>query len=236
MGASNVRLVYATRGALPDQPFRLLVYMALTSLDEDREGTTARRYFAGREPLALALGRDLPGEPQDCDQSAAAVAARRTRNAAFAAVKAALKVLKETGAITVVRQGGFRRQSEYALNLDPWEKKPQGQGDAPPTKQGDPTPQGVGNPTHRGRAAPPPRNHEEQPEDQERGQPHLGPSPHQTPANPVDDDLYLEARKTLERMGADRYERLLSDARAAHPDAPTREIVLTAAQLARGAR
>lgn len=81
MGANHVSVVYAQWGHILDgRPFRLLVHMALTAKDSD----TPPKYWAGRDGMAEALGRE--DDP-----------------AGHQAVKRALSVLKRAGAVKLDR-------------------------------------------------------------------------------------------------------------------------------------
>lgn len=108
MGAGNVKRAYAYWGALDHAPFRVLAFMALTSLDED----VPPAYWGGRESLALALGRMVPLESE-------APEVIRERRAAFRAVDRVIKDLTKAGAITVLEVAGNRRNAKYALRLTP---------------------------------------------------------------------------------------------------------------------
>ncbi len=149
MGASNVKLVYAQWGHLADRPFRLLVHMALVTLDDDRDGRPARRYWQGREALAGALGRSLPSPDDTTDD------ARARRAAAFEAVRSALKSLVDAGAVargdSVARSG---HRAEYVLHL------------VIPQPQGQPAPEAQAQPVVRPRLSLPPRSSEEEPQEQ----------------------------------------------------------------------
>lgn len=136
MGAGNVAVVYSRWSRhVPDRAFRLLVFMALQSLDKDRPP----RYWGGREILAeLALGRPLPAEPDAEDASPEAAAARRARNAAFVAVRAGIADLTRVGVVRIVSRGAFGRRSEYALEL--WTEPSALQDHPAPMAQGDPAP------------------------------------------------------------------------------------------------
>ena len=98
MGANHATTIYATWGdRLNGNAFRLLIHMALTSLDSDNPP----HYWGGREGLAAALGR--PNDP-----------------AGWQAVKRATQVLVAAGAITNVRQA--RKNSgtnKWRINLFP---------------------------------------------------------------------------------------------------------------------
>jgi hypothetical protein len=100
--AKNAVLV-AARLELGNSATRLLLHMALECWDEDRSDQPARRYFAGRESSAVALGFLAPGNGSE---------------AAHRAVKRAVKELVDRGAISRVRLGGRGETSEYELNLD----------------------------------------------------------------------------------------------------------------------
>jgi len=100
--AKNAVLV-AGRLQLGNSATRLLLHMALECWDEDRGDQAARRYFAGRESSAIALGFLAPENGGE---------------AAHRAVKRAVKELVESGAITRLRLGGRGETSEYLLNVD----------------------------------------------------------------------------------------------------------------------
>jgi hypothetical protein len=100
--AKNAVLV-AARLKLGNTASRLLLHMALECWDEKRGSQEPRRYFAGRESSAIALGFLAPDNGSD---------------AAFRAVKRAVHELVEAGAIRRVRAGGRNLTSEYELVLD----------------------------------------------------------------------------------------------------------------------
>lgn len=100
--AKNAVLV-AARLELGNTAARLLSHMALECWDEDQGGQAARRYFAGRESSAIALGFSAPDNGSE---------------AAHRAVKRAVKELIDRGAIRRVRLGGRGETSEYELILD----------------------------------------------------------------------------------------------------------------------
>lgn len=106
MGASNVKAVYAKWTHLDDLPFRVLLYMAVVSHD-----VASPRYWAGREPLALAAGRPVP----DAVRGNAGVAAQR--KAAFKAVDRVMDTLTAAGAIVQTGSAHSGRNGEYTLNL-----------------------------------------------------------------------------------------------------------------------
>ncbi|MBG6056551.1 hypothetical protein IWX81_002991 [Salinibacterium sp. CAN_S4] len=100
--AKNAVLVAAQLG-LGGPATRLLLHMALECFDQDRDDQLQRRYFAGRESSAIALGYLAPNNGSE---------------AAHHAVKRALRELVHAGAIRRVRMGGRGTTSEYELNLD----------------------------------------------------------------------------------------------------------------------
>jgi hypothetical protein len=227
MGASNVKLAFVTWRALPATPFRLLAFMALTSLDEDSERTKARRYFAGREALALALGRDIPDEPQSDDERPAAVSARKVRHAAFVTVQATLATLTAAGAITPIRKGRPGRNAEFALNLDPFPN----QGDLVSENKVRSHPK-QDEVAEQDKVTLARMSTQEPSQEPGTGQPLLGPLSHQAPAN-HDDDGYPAANKTLERLGPERMQQLIAQAQAEHPDViSATAIAVLAADLA----
>lgn len=100
--AKNAVLV-AARLELGNSATRLLLHMALECWDEERGDQQPRRYFAGRESSAIALGFLAPSNGSE---------------AAHRAVKRAVKELVDRGAISRMRLGGRGETSEYELNLD----------------------------------------------------------------------------------------------------------------------
>lgn len=108
MGAGNVKLVFARWADLPHGPFRVLVYMALRSMDDDKPPM----FWGGREDLALAIGRIVPDE----DTSNAEVTA--ARNAAFKAARDATTLLTKCGAISEVKGAAPGRRRTFMLNLE----------------------------------------------------------------------------------------------------------------------
>jgi hypothetical protein len=100
--AKNAVLV-AARLELGNSATRLLLHMALECWDEERHDQAPRRYFAGRESSAIALGYLAPSNGSA---------------AAHQAVKRALKELVDRGAIRRIRLGGRGETSEYELIVD----------------------------------------------------------------------------------------------------------------------
>lgn len=100
-------------GHLPGGAYKTLMVMAYHSLDAD----AAPGYWRGRDPIAKALGRMPPDEPHPDDTSAAAVAARKERAAAYEAVKVATRQLLEARAIGLRRRGKPKKPAAYDLYL-----------------------------------------------------------------------------------------------------------------------
>jgi hypothetical protein len=102
--AKNAVLV-AGRLGLGNAAARLLLTMALECWDDEDNpaGQLPRRYFAGREYSAIALGFLAP---------------RNGSEAAFRAVKRTIRELVDAGAIVRVRVGRNGQTSEYELLVD----------------------------------------------------------------------------------------------------------------------
>jgi len=102
--AKNAVLVAARLG-LSNTATRLLVHMALECWDEMNNpfGQVPRRYFAGRESSAIALGFLAPENGSE---------------QAHRAVKRAVHELIQAGAITRIRAGGNGLTAEYELQVD----------------------------------------------------------------------------------------------------------------------
>jgi hypothetical protein len=102
--AKNAVLV-AARLKLGNSAARLLMHMALECWDEEDNpaGQLPRRYFAGRESSAIALGFLAPANGSE---------------AAFRAVKRTIRELVDAGAIVRVRAGRNGQRSEYELIVD----------------------------------------------------------------------------------------------------------------------
>jgi hypothetical protein len=84
---------------------RLFVFMALECWDDadNPAGQIPRRYFGGRETSAIALGFLAPDNGSE---------------AAFRAVKRAIRELVDAQAITRIRFGGNGHRAEFELNVD----------------------------------------------------------------------------------------------------------------------
>lgn len=109
MGAELVGLVSAKwSGVRSLSQYKILVRMALTALDQDGGPTKpAATYYAGWQPLALALGRELPEEDDYSE------AATRRRKAIRDEVIRNTSALEKAGAIkaTAGRAGQGNRQT-----------------------------------------------------------------------------------------------------------------------------
>jgi hypothetical protein len=102
--AKNAVLVAAQLG-LKNGAARLLLSMALECWDDEDNPASQvpRRYFAGREHSAIALGFLAPDNGSE---------------AAFRAVKRTIRELVDAGAIVRIRAGRNGSTSEYELILD----------------------------------------------------------------------------------------------------------------------
>jgi hypothetical protein len=221
MGARNVSACFVMYSDLPHRAFRLLVHMALTSLDDEgQDGRSARRYYGGRDAMVAALGFDVTSaEGLDSGRRAA----RRV-----------LVELEQAGAICDRTTGANGRRAEYQLALDPLGRRvattPQQEGRHNPPKEG------RHNPPKEGRHNPPKENRGTTEESRHPGQPSPRTSSHLALVVPVDNDgevdsEYTRARVALDAAGVDRMERALALARENNPAATTREAVLAAAAL-----
>ena len=98
MGYQNVARAYTFWSQhLTHAPFRVFVYMCLTTLDGDEQP----RYYGGQEALSEALGRGREMSHKDVE-----------------AVSATIRELRRKGAITTAVTGVRGRRAEYVLNLD----------------------------------------------------------------------------------------------------------------------
>jgi hypothetical protein len=102
--AKNAVLV-AAQLRLGNTATRLLLHMALECWDDgdNPAGQLPRRYFGGRTTAAIALGFLAPENGTD---------------AAFRAVKRAVRELVDKGAIARVRSGRNGHTAEFELQLD----------------------------------------------------------------------------------------------------------------------
>lgn len=99
MGAGNVVQIYANWAHLPHAPFRLLVFMGLSSLDADNPP----RFFGGFPELVRAYGRD----PDNFTHSDRVTVTR------------SITVLRSVGAISGGIKGAPGKRAEYHLALIP---------------------------------------------------------------------------------------------------------------------
>jgi len=107
MGAGNVKSAYALYGDLPHAPMRVLLWMALRSMD----AATSPTYWGGREELAYALGRKVPPAIRGDREIT------RQRNAAFKAVRDATALLTRRKVIYVIAESHTGQRREWGLNL-----------------------------------------------------------------------------------------------------------------------
>jgi hypothetical protein len=71
MGAELAGIASTRYAHLPGGPYKVLIRMCLMALDKpNAKGDPDRTYFGGWEPLALALGRDLPNPTDDPEERA----------------------------------------------------------------------------------------------------------------------------------------------------------------------
>lgn len=114
MGAGNVLRVFEQWYRLPDLPLRVLLYMAVRSLDHDKPPI----YKAGWEKLAHAAGRDVPlkGVPRK-EWKGQPLELRRAQRASEKSVADAVRVLVSHGAVEVQVPGAPGRPAIYALVL-----------------------------------------------------------------------------------------------------------------------
>lgn len=93
-----MKAVFVWWAHLPDQPFRLLTYMALTSKDDD----SPPRFWGGREALAIGIGRKPPHTETD-----------------FRAVGRAMGKLARAGAVELEQHSSPGRRANYLIHLEP---------------------------------------------------------------------------------------------------------------------
>lgn len=213
MGAANVSAVYTMYAHLPHRAHRLLVYMALVSLDNDSEDRPARRFFGGQDAMveALNLARDTPTRVRT---------AQRT-------VRAVLSELERAGAIERRSHGRNGRRSEYTLRLNPLPGRGvthrlQEVRDTPPKEVRDVPPKEV-------RDVPPKENRGTT-EEIRPGQPALGAPPHLKPLDSADqNEMY---RQRLNALGPEQAQRYL-EAALDEGITETAAMVRRAAEIAR---
>lgn len=215
MGARNVSAAFAMWARLDHAPFRLLVGMALQSLDQaSPEGRPARVYFGGEDALVELLGR--------------------SRAAAYRA----LATLKKEGAVEVMDAGRSGHRAVYKLRLDPLAVRPSV---APTETQKGRTERDEKGRTQRDRrvaVSETPRNHLGGHEESREGDtsPEVTTSPAAAP--PVDNpefDMTVEQanRVLIDRHGLEAALRLLDQHGATHPDCdnPSRHLLATTPAL-----
>lgn len=115
MGASNVSKAFTHWAHLDDRSFRILCRMALVSMDNGEPP----KYWAGRDDLALALGKTVPAKPEESDHSPEAETLRRIRASTYEVVRKAVAKLAKEGVISSSGDARFRNRAEYSLHLDP---------------------------------------------------------------------------------------------------------------------
>lgn len=200
MGAKNVSACYVLWSHLDHAPFRLLVGMALQSLDQSSaEGRPARVYFGGEDALVELLGR--------------------TRSPAYKALSA----LKKAGAIEALDVGRKGHRAVYKLALDPL-SPPQRVAVTDTSKgRGNRHGKGRGNRDQRVAVTDTPRSTEEGTEEitTRRTSPPavVSPAPDAPVDNPEFDDLTTEQanRELIKRHGLEHGVNLLAQHGASHP-------------------
>lgn len=116
MGIELVKTVAARHGSLSGNAYKLLVYMASVALDRPNDkGQPPNLYYAGWEPLALALGYELAAAGVSADGD-------RRRRQAEEAVRRGVQVLVERGLIErEVEHARTRQRQRLRLTLSPCE-------------------------------------------------------------------------------------------------------------------
>lgn len=115
MGVELVKVVSARHGNLPGNAYKVLVRMALMALDRpSAEGRPAALYFGGWEPLALAMGWNVP---ERSDDPATVRRRRKLKNY----VTAALEVLAEEHRLIekLEKKARMGTRQVYRLTLAP---------------------------------------------------------------------------------------------------------------------
>ena len=116
MGVDLVKQVAVRHGHLNGNAYKVLMYMALLALDEpNANGHPANLYYAGWEPLALALGYKLPIGGDDTS--------KQRRRKQYGLVKRALADLRRDGVVEALEdhpRTGLRQT--YRLNLRGYKK------------------------------------------------------------------------------------------------------------------
>lgn len=138
MGLDLMSFALVKYAHLPARPYKALMIMCRTALDPGKgKGRPERLYWAGWEPLAVAMGFEVPS----ADDPRAA--SRRRKLSDYATE--ALKQLEKEGAIRrlVDHPGTGRRQSVHLLLGDPI-SPPETGGQQPPGIEGADTPESGG--------------------------------------------------------------------------------------------
>jgi hypothetical protein len=107
-GAKLVGLAFANRCGLSDRAALVLIRMCHVALDDANGDRPARTYFAGWEPLAMALGYDVPdGDDED---------GRRNRRWMRRETARVVASLAKVGAVERVGMAHRGRRQEYRLH------------------------------------------------------------------------------------------------------------------------
>jgi hypothetical protein len=112
VGIDLAKQVAARHGHLSGNAYKVPMYMALVALDKpNTNGQAPGLYFAGWEPLALALGFELPTNGDD-----------ERRRDLYEVVARAVRTLKREGLIKpLVDHPRTRHRQCFELNLSPAE-------------------------------------------------------------------------------------------------------------------
>jgi hypothetical protein len=199
MGRRNAETAIVLWAELPPLPKLLLVCMAVRSLDPPgKDGKPHSVYFGGFDDLMLISGR--------------------SRSATFAAVKA----LREMGALEQMEFGHVGTRASFRLLLDPLTVRKKGSGKQDPKGSGKQDKrvretglEGPGNGTPKGT-----QDDEENGEENNSPDPAISPAPVDNSANPEFDEMTEEqARRALtERHGLVYAVHLLEKHANADPD------------------
>lgn len=95
---------------LSDRAHRVLIHMAYTAKDTASNGYAAATYWAGHEPLIIAV---LGLDPDQLTRTELEVAQRK--------IKRAVQELKEAGAITLISSASRGRTAIYRIHPNPGE-------------------------------------------------------------------------------------------------------------------
>lgn len=112
MGHQLASVVSVRWATLSERQFKVLMRMALQALDRpNAKGRPANVYFGGWEPLALALGRDLPDEDDPRDE------AQRRRRRLCREVSNVTSELVALGAVKPTEVARRGHQQSWSLTL-----------------------------------------------------------------------------------------------------------------------